>query len=1814
MFQNTFARVLGAAPVATPVNVPTWTGELACRQPSVVQQFQGGRRRVSIEPARQSTRSRLSRLIKGGGLAPSPTVKQKVSPDIFEELHYPFQEEADGVKADLKQAAYQQIAQNTFPDQVSEYEPELLLKTADVLSENPLRCSELIRHLSPERLYQFLLEHPSLATHRDALYSLIERTRNGQDTWLRKLGDAFVAINVMNTQGNLTTNGHGVFDVASDYFYFYYSLQGAARATDQMGAAFDSLKTFFSDHLQFVEALYEHRTGKAAPQLNEDAIFQMPPEWVLPHFTPATVSLETKIENPELERMAEADDWILPKVNLLAEARDVDAEQIAQDVIERLTTINEAGGRMSKYFFRGPARLWVSARTALGKTRKFSHSMTAAIAASYVYEVSVAGLEAHAIFWRAGNENPETISKVNNRLEERARRILQTAGGRVYIDPTSIQREVDLEVLAARQGRDILYGMAHTGVGDIPFGFMLDGQVRMVARRVMGATFPNSWVFKPAKMTLLDRPSDSASNDRYEKAMNRVMAMYQRLDGIEGRRPLEKETDFPMGTRSKVGGVGIFYMGQTRLVARNFRPGFKVEDIPLVKVTSPVGLDLVVPGQFEDIKRGALTDDSLVLARTSYFDPMDFYQQYIAEFHDNRPPKTESEWSALRRSLAQKMKDHEYRMMIRLMKEALTDLRAPDQAEGFPEDLKSSARKTYQDYLSRYKDAFHLYESGERVPQNQIQESTRKYLAGVTGPVNQALAEWCRHNKVGYLDVVQLYHFATTPVQELDRWDGQGGVPAYLPLNDEAQVVPDIPDDQRQSSDLETSILFEVYKKDLKIKRAKEVHLDTVMWMQEQAVPLDLATNPIKTPKSEKAMHRAAARKSLDRFLDTFLKPLLFLESENDLGLETWLEENGISLDYFDRLVNRLPDSEIAGVFSRAGLNLYKPVKNSKEFSDRAVTAEHMRIQRTGLWLFRRVAKRSLKRLLRQKHESLVPEMSYHQTAMGGASFEELQQAYARQHELDYSNAQTLIESQLAWQSDHFRTAVWPARQQDLEAANAPFQEAMRRFREHYPSEAEPSYMAISEASQRLHQALIDANVFGDSSWPVQVDSDLRLMTFYVLQALDRWQRRSEMRHQSDQSEALYQQAQADFYRLLGRTVKYGYLNEYHRREAEKASKDALKKIKDRAAEIELLSEMLATGEVLDDSVDEHGKEKPGALTRAEKAYEKYSKRLSLKDRVNPYGSARTVLDAARTRRDLLRSIAAYRDERGGIDLETILQERSGDHWILSEDFGLSDVLGRLPQTRTSLDDLQAAKSEWEDQWKPLIADFMDEMASLTEMHQEALVETLKSDYQLQRARYQDLMARMRSEAIVTEEMELRFQQAIHDYRLKYEALEVKMNAFLTGDFNQPKFNKLTLYYEKAWESLHRATSDIAKLSGFSGAGKIRAFSAAFPNQADLMNRPASHNIEGLEPIFGTMSLELIQSLYAEIWGAADPRVIGRIMAEWGLDGVAHLSAAVRVFGAQAYVGAFGQSTSGKLLFEKGKSILNPSQAQDYGVVPVTPALSLNHQGFHDYLSMAAISTLGLGQFHVVYEQTNFVGPILGDALWHGDAIGMLRGGSNLSRIIPKHSGKGVAPLVFDAGTRLITSAPNPLGVGPYAPFMPREIVMSASRAETAFAQSLIQEPTIPTYQSVPGNVSPDIALSGGFLAGNLLEPFSNHTGAASLRNRDTQLSLGNAFPSWLVADILSQREDSPVSERERRLQARRYMGALTEIGRWHAYTETLSAADLAPSQEEPYEYESPKELLGSSRSAPVASVLRRVHRRLAPVLTPMLDSVIGRR
>lgn len=691
---------------------------------------------------------------------------------------------------DLRNGFYQQVFQPTLPDSVSEPSPELIQYVGGTLTESLSSMFLTIQELSADGFYDRLLElDPSYPCYEE-LKSLVIRTKHGEDTWLRRLADAFVAINLIRNENTLTANSQEspIFNIETDYLPFYYSLRGGVLVAQGMGPCGDRLLSYFSKHLNYVDYLFGLKTKQQPPKFEPQVLFGLPRSelrsLIMPksssgkQFTPQDIDLNNTIVNGALHRMTDPQDWtddlvMRPPILDAEPVSDIDIDAIQDQVHKRLASINDPQGIMSQYVLRGLARMWMGAKAMAGKESDYSHAKLVTVLLSFLYEAHHMGKGLDGI----DLTNEKEVLAGNDLVMQGARRIMLSSASYLYKSVESILREAEAHVQAALEGRHITKGQTHSGFGDIPKTAAEDGASRIAPRRKMAEAWPIKNIGGPLNATVIDRPGDARFNNYYDQVMAGALALYQRFQGLENREPHSKETDYTSGTRSPVGGVWTLRGGSAKMIANLFVPGFSRSDIPLRMVSSTVGLDMVVPSKFDELAKGALAKDTLVVDRTSYFDPIELYHDIIQKRFGGNHPANGQEWHELRLALAQEIKAQEYQMQISLMVEALGDLRFAKEEGKIDKRFYDMARFQYDLYIKRYADAFHLLEKGHKVPQGEVASRSHFVVQGHEGDVNLELVEWCKQNKAGYDFVVQLYNFVQTAQDDHHRWDGQGEPP-----------------------------------------------------------------------------------------------------------------------------------------------------------------------------------------------------------------------------------------------------------------------------------------------------------------------------------------------------------------------------------------------------------------------------------------------------------------------------------------------------------------------------------------------------------------------------------------------------------------------------------------------------------------------------------------------------------------------------------------------------------------------------------------------------------------------------------------------------------------------------------------------------------------------------------------------------------------------------------------------------------------------------------------------------------------------------
>jgi 1-acyl-sn-glycerol-3-phosphate acyltransferase len=897
-------------------------------------------------------------------------------------------------------------------------------------------------------------------------------------------------------------------------------------------------------------------------------------------------------------------------------------------------------------------------------------------------------------------------------------------------------------------------------------------------------------------------------------------------------------------------------------------------------------------------------------------------------------------------------------------------------------------------------------------------------------------------------------------------------------------------------------------------------------------------------------------RLGLNSYLDRFREPWLALESGNEADFTAWCLSHDVSPEFVNRLVEFFPEDEVHGVFARAGFDLNAP-DAPKGFSDERQTWEFMRTQRTGPWLIKNSLRRALERLLAAKPaETGSPDVVYHDDdSKIPPDFREYQNLWWRDNAENYVQAERLFTGQMGIQSPGFRERVLPGIFTGLETAQEANAEAMRRHVERESAIERADDGATTRAVRDLYGAVLDGGLFAG------VDGNLRLFAFETLLAREEYDAAlTRLPRQEDAVTA----ARGRFYRRWGDGTAHQILNVY-----DAAVKNSLTGIRqfdphlqalsDRAGMVVAVSEAAALGVTL-----KH------RLTDVEGEMAALAKKLG-PFKIGRFNrmSATAVRYAELSRESgFLRRAAGLQNEIGAGSLDALLTHLAeGPVYSItpiSSDGSWRRLMTEHPPVARAWDAFRRAESEWEDASAREAAAVLDGELRYYQASFETEIKTNREDFKLQRGRYGDLIGILRGEGRLTPTQEAKLRQALADYELKFGQYE-KVAGEMTrpeAKSSEPQRKKHELETLFAWLRLQWTVADIAKQSGSRLAGKIRPFSAMFPNQTRILNSLSSEEMEGLRPIFESMTCELLSEMYKEVYLAAgDPRKLERIMAKWGLDSVRRGSGSVHVYGAKLLLRAAGQSV-GVDLFKAGKSLLDEDQAERFGMVPRGYAFSANHQGFFDYPAMAFLAALGF-MAGITADMDNFYAmPVLSPVMRGSYSPFTRRGVTRLIDVIPRYADRGASPVTYDHGTRRVTTVVNPLARGKYAAFVPREFIFGGSRAETAMAAAVSRIPTVALWQDFKMNVEPDLGLTGNKYRGNFKLPWSIHNGTGSLVKERATIAFGRPYASWRMPEVVSSAAFSPetgMAKLNPSQKIRRANAAHTEVGgRFGAYLSTL--------------------------------------------------------
>lgn len=928
----------------------------------------------------------------------------------------------------------------------------------------------------------------------------------------------------------------------------------------------------------------------------------------------------------------------------------------------------------------------------------------------------------------------------------------------------------------------------------------------------------------------------------------------------------------------------------------------------------------------------------------------------------------------------------------------------------------------------------------------------------------------------------------------------------------------------------------------------------TVSRLLAKATPV-ISTFGLDAKEMKKALREGKVNKfrlGLNSYLDRFYEPLFALETGDRGSFEAWLLDHDVSEEFVLNLVTWLPEDEIRGVLARAGFDLNAPGA-AQGFGDERQTWEFMRTRRMGWWLVGNVKDRVLS-FLRDPlapSETGTPDVAYHDEKPEVLpSFKDYQDAYRRENAANYAAVESLVEGQMSLQSGSFRNGEWREISQELERAPAGMRVATREYVEARRQVERADYEPVAASVHDLYVEILDSGFF-DSS----VDENLRLFAFETL--LAQRQYRDALAANPADHEAI-QTARAHFYRLWGQGTAHHIRNFYDIAKSVGAGSGKLKDIAVRSDMVEMASEVAARGQTLAERI--------GLVDAELKAmYAKFGF-LGYK-RFAPMSATAVRYRELAYERELLGKLEALRLEIGADSLDGVLEKLGSDADAivpLRDEGGLDRLMGNHSGVARAYAEFRGKEAAWEEISARETEALLPARLKLYQTTFETELATNRADFRLQSGRYRDFMDMMRAGGHVTEAQEKKFRQALADYELKFSAYEKHAAAMTHAEAResepQRKVKELETFF--AFLRLQWAVSDIAKETKSPLAGKIRPVSAMFPNQTEVLNSLASDEMEGLRPIFESMTLELVVEMYKEVsFAAHDPRKLERVMAKYGLGAVRRGSSSVHVHGAKAFIGAIGQAV-GIDLYEAGKSLLDQEQVERFGTVPRAMAFSSNHQGFFDYPAIAFLAALGV-YITIAAEIENFYAfPVFSPLMRHIPTPWGRRGVTKFIDVLPRSTDRGASTAVYDHATKRTTTTQNPLATGKVAAFLSRESIFGGSRAEAATAAAVTRTPTVPTWQHFAFNRDPDLAL-GNLFKGNFKIPYSIHNGTGPLMNQRATVAFAQPFASWRMKGIVAGREFAPETGmaglKKLDQRVRRANAATTEVGRYDAYLGTLA-------------------------------------------------------
>ncbi|MBI2339410.1 MAG: 1-acyl-sn-glycerol-3-phosphate acyltransferase [Deltaproteobacteria bacterium] len=934
-------------------------------------------------------------------------------------------------------------------------------------------------------------------------------------------------------------------------------------------------------------------------------------------------------------------------------------------------------------------------------------------------------------------------------------------------------------------------------------------------------------------------------------------------------------------------------------------------------------------------------------------------------------------------------------------------------------------------------------------------------------------------------------------------------------------------------------------------------------WLLEIATPLSDPFGKNKEAPVEARRARDLVNQYLDASREAFLQ--LRLEPEN---FNSWAEDHGIDAASVRLLAESLPPEEIDGVFARAGHVLYRPLKGGQRYEDADRTWQTMRTQRFGKWLVGNLLSRSGRKLLTPWKSPVPgrPQIGQREAPGEPPGFERLAHAYDSVYAPEYERTRALIEDQLQLQSDDFKRK-WDRFFKEARSLQSGYREHFRAFVDNFFGRELPSAEPVSQASDRLHRAIVASPLLDF------LPATQRIETFYLMQAQSDY----DALHVPGERGEAYLRARAHFYGLLGKIASLRIKDKIAdnlKTDPRRAGFKSLPRylfyapwniaLRNRAERVVLVCEALARGVALDRLLEE--------IQGQIKAHQETNKWLK---RHMPVQYAKEKQRQLQARRHHL----GYLVKKYGADsdLNEVLNELIGDEFQPlpeQENLTFEKLLKGDSNLRGARDGYEEAYDQWVAASRVDFDRFAPQVFETEKVLFRFTLELHRLDAVLQTARYADLMQQAREYGGVSREHEKRFAQAMGAYRLAMDEYFANAEAIanLAPEGKEPqRKTKETKVLREAWLALQWVVADIYKEIEHPHAGRLEPFSAMFVNQAPYLNNVASGEQEGIKPFFEAITFDKsLQAWMETVLGGRDPRRVAQVIGEFGLDALARSQDDVVIMGGAVLAGLVGQS-SGAALAEGGFHLLTEAQARDYGFVPRTVVYDANHVGYNDLQLVALKYGVGLGQSAQAYEKKNFEQfPTLGTAFVYGDGVGFERdrdGSEGLQRALANAHDRGVSPFVFGSGTMRVLAEMLPLSDEPIALFAPRPSIVGGNRAEAALMARRVGTVLVHVWQAHPQSVHPDIGLSGGLWAKNVIEPYGLLPGVPL--GGTAVLSYGSPFPGEAfpgTADELHARlgVEGARPKQEGNGEVRRYMAAWTEMGKVGAYFNWL-ASEAAP-------------------------------------------------